>query len=73
MADPDFAALMTMPAATADPYAYTARSPPAKSKSIRKRNPSGKSKKQKEVTVAISTIAHLDVPTVTARCEIKLV
>lgn len=28
-ADPDFAALMTMPAATADPYAYTARSPPA--------------------------------------------
>ncbi len=29
MADPDFAALMTMPAATADPYAYTAGSPPA--------------------------------------------
>ncbi len=28
MADPDFAALMTIPAATADPYADTAGSPP---------------------------------------------
>ena len=39
-----------------------------KSKASRSSNPSGKSKKQKEVTVA-----HLDVPTVIARCEFKKV